>query len=107
MAGFSREAGMMLSLPLLENTERPEPSMPPVKGSKIIPWRSCVEPPSVVGTMMAAPLESIIGAPSFLLKSPVRKSSAGTEKSADRPTTPQHHSHREHKNNLSFLMRPP
>ena len=79
MAGLSREAGMTLSRPLLENTERPVPFMGPLKGSKIIPWRSCVSPPSVVGTMMAPPLESEIGDPSFLLKSPARKSSAGTE----------------------------
>src|SRR6266851_3753951 len=57
--------------------------------------------------MIAPPLASEIVAPSFLLKSPVRKSSAGTEKREERPTRSKVPSQSEKKNSLPFLMGPP
>src|SRR5260370_7696331 len=64
-------------------------------------------PLSVVGTIMGLPLALDMAAPSFLLKSPVRKSLVGTEKSAERPTRSKVPSQSVKKNTLLFLMGPP
>ena len=50
-----------------------------------MPSRSAVTPPSVVGTMIGAPLAPRIGAPSIRLKSPRRKSAVGTDAGASGP----------------------
>ena len=64
-------------------------------------------PPSVVGTMMGLPAAFRIGAPSIRLKSPLRKSAVGTEKSSEKPTRSNVPSQSAKKNSLFFLIGPP
>jgi hypothetical protein len=98
---------MTLIRPPLENTDRPMPSSLPEKGSNIIPSRSGTEPPSVVGTGIVRPLASKISGPSFLLKSPARRSAVGTEKSEEKPERSKVPSQLAKKNSLFFFIGPP
>src|SRR5262245_35041578 len=107
MGPFKRAAGMTLSAPFVEKTERPVPSRLPVKRSKIIPCCRGTEPPSVVGIIMGLPFLSLICAPSLLVKSPLLKSAGGTEKSEEKPTRSKVPSQSAKKNSLFFRMGPP
>ncbi len=107
MGAFKRAWGMTFTCPAVEKTERPVPSRLPENGSKIIPSRRGTEPPSVVGTRIALPFALRIGAPSILLKFPVRKSAVGTEESSELFTRSNVPSQSVKKKSLFFWMGPP